>query len=79
MIALPEIDLGKCTVCGDCAELCPTRAVELVKGRVVIIRPQDCNYCTRCEEFCPSGAIRCPFEILLVEGSESLAWGQSED
>ena len=73
MIALPEIDLEKCTVCGDCVDLCSTGSVELVQGRVVIVRPQDCNYCTECEEFCPSGAIRCPFEILLVASPESLS------
>lgn len=69
--ALPEIDLEKCTGCGDCVELCPTKAVELVKGVPVIARPQECNYCTDCEAFCPPGAIRCPFEILLA-GVESL-------
>jgi NAD-dependent dihydropyrimidine dehydrogenase PreA subunit len=64
--ALPEIDLNKCTGCGDCVEECSTDAVELVSGKAVILSPQDCNYCTDCEPICPWGAIRCPFEIVLL-------------
>jgi len=65
-VALPEIDHDKCTGCGDCVELCRTEAVDLLEGKAVIVRPQDCDYCTDCEGFCPFGAIRCPFEILVV-------------
>ncbi len=67
MSAIPEIDTDKCTGCGDCVEQCPTNAVSLVSGKVAIVRPQECNYCTDCEQFCSSGAIRCPFEIILVK------------
>jgi len=65
--AIPEIALEKCTGCGDCVEKCPTKAVELVRGKAIIVRPEDCNYCTNCEAFCPSGAIKCPFEIILTK------------
>jgi len=64
---IPEKDLAKCTGCGDCVVLCPTNAVELVKGKAIIVRPQDCNYCTDCEALCPSDAIKCFFEIILVK------------
>ena len=66
-MAIPEIDLDKCTGCGDCVELCPFGVVVLVDDKVVIARPEDCSYCTECEIFCPPGAIRCPFEIVLVK------------
>jgi len=66
--AIPEIDLEKCEGCGDCVDRCPTDAVDLVNGKAIIVSPEDCSYCTDCENFCPSGAIRCPFEIILVEG-----------
>ena len=63
----PEIDLEKCDGCGDCIELCPCGIVSLVNGKATIVRPEDCGYCTDCEPICPSGAIRCSYEIILVE------------
>lgn len=66
MSAIPEIDLQKCTGCGDCVELCPGNAAELVRSKAIIVRPQNCTYCTDCEVFCPSGAIKCSFEIILM-------------
>ena len=71
MSAIPEIDSGKCNGCGDCVIQCPTKSVELVGGKVAIVRPQDCNYCTECEALCSSGAIRCSFGIILVDETES--------
>ncbi|NWF56861.1 MAG: 4Fe-4S binding protein [Syntrophaceae bacterium] len=64
---VPEIDPAKCTGCGECIEECPTQAVELLEGKAVIARPDDCCYCTNCESLCPEEAIRCPFEIILAE------------
>lgn len=64
---IPQIDLDKCTGCGDCVEQCPTHAVEMVGDKAAIVWPQGCNYCTDCEIFCLSGAIRCPFDIILVK------------
>ena len=72
MIALPEVDLERCTGCGDCVELCPTGAAELVDGRMLITRPEDCDYCTECEGVCPFKAVRCPFQILLEVGADPL-------
>lgn len=66
MAAIPEIDIEKCTGCGDCVEWCPIGAVKLVKGKAVIVSPDDCYYCTDCEPVCSPGAIRCPLEIILV-------------
>ncbi len=65
-MAIPEIDPGKCNGCGDCVELCHLGIVELVDDKATIVRPEDCSYCTDCEIFCPYGAIRCPFEVVLV-------------
>lgn len=64
---IPEIDLEKCTGCGECAEQCPEVAVAVVEGKATVVRPDDCNYCAECEGLCPSGAISCPFEIVLLE------------
>jgi len=68
MIALlPNIDRDKCGGCGECVLGCPTKAVEMVDGQAVIVRPEDCNYCAECEGLCPKGAISCPFEIVFEE------------
>ncbi len=64
--AIPEINLGRCTGCGDCVEWCPNGAVAVINGKAVSARPEKCRYCTECESVCPVGAIRCPFEIILV-------------
>ena len=66
-MAIPEIDLDICTGCGDCVEFCPFGIVELANGKATIVNPENCDYCTDCETFCPPGAIRCPFEIILVK------------
>ena len=60
---LPTIDLQRCTGCGLCEQLCPTRAVEVHDGRAIIVRPRDCSFCEICESYCPEGAIGRPFTI----------------
>ncbi|MBI2852797.1 MAG: 4Fe-4S binding protein [Chloroflexi bacterium] len=67
MASIVEISSEKCTGCGVCVIKCPTQAVALVDGKAVIVRSKACNYCTECETLCDFGAIRCPFEIILVE------------
>jgi NAD-dependent dihydropyrimidine dehydrogenase PreA subunit len=62
-IILPQINMQRCTGCGLCAELCPTHAVELVRNRPVIVRPEDCTFCEICERYCPEEAIERPFTI----------------
>ncbi|MDP6647709.1 MAG: 4Fe-4S binding protein [Dehalococcoidales bacterium] len=67
MPSMLEIDLDKCTGCGDCVEKCPTQAVELVSGKPSVVRPDECDYCIECEIFCIPGAISCSFEIILAD------------
>jgi len=62
----PDIDINTCIGCGNCVEWCPAGTVGIVKGKAVIISPRNCYYCTDCEMVCPSGAIKCPFDIILV-------------
>lgn len=64
VIVLPDIDHGRCEGCGICAEGCPGNAVEVIDGRAVIVRPDDCTYCAECEGLCPQRAISCPFEVV---------------
>lgn len=63
---LPLIDLQRCNGCGLCAQLCPTKAVEMQAGRPVIVRPADCTFCEVCESYCPQGAIGRPFSVTFA-------------
>lgn len=51
-----QIDLTKCTGCGQCLKVCPVGAISLLKGRAVI-DPDTCIFCGACLYACPRGAI----------------------
>ncbi len=51
-----EVDPYFCIGCGECEEVCPYGAVEVVDGEAVI-DPALCHFCLRCVEECPEGAI----------------------
>lgn len=67
--SIPTINSMRCTGCGRCAELCPTRAVEIHAGKAKIVRPADCTYCDICESYCPEEAIGRPFTIVFAPDS----------
>lgn len=67
--ALPQIDLARCTRCGQCMIACPTQAVAMLRDGPGIVHPEACTYCTDCEALCPVGAITCAFEIVWNDGS----------
>lgn len=52
----PRVDASKCQVgCSDCAEACPTGAIDLREGpRIDLGR---CLFCTECASACPEGAL----------------------
>jgi ferredoxin len=68
---LPLINAVRCTGCGICQTVCPTRAVEVHGGRAQVVRPNDCRFCEACEEACPSGAIGRPFTIIFAQEHSS--------
>jgi Ni,Fe-hydrogenase III small subunit/ferredoxin len=54
---LPVIDSAKCPQgCRDCAEACPTGAVEVTDSKVRLDLGR-CLFCTDCTDACPEGAI----------------------
>lgn len=71
---LPLINFRRCTGCGLCAALCPTRAVTIPGRLPVIVRPEDCTFCEVCESYCPEGAIERPFTITFApEGAARIS------
>lgn len=50
------VNTDDCTGCGQCVEVCPYGAIEVIDGDAVI-DPSLCHFCYRCIEQCPEGAI----------------------
>lgn len=55
-IPVPQIDESRCTLCGDCAEVCSFNALALL-GDQVLVFPELCHGCGSCTLICPTGAI----------------------
>jgi uncharacterized protein (DUF362 family)/Pyruvate/2-oxoacid:ferredoxin oxidoreductase delta subunit len=55
----PEISLPACRLCGNCAEICPPRAITMDASarRFPVIDRSGCIRCFCCQEACPHGAI----------------------
>jgi len=72
-IGRPDIDLKKCTRCGECVRRCPSRAIVLDKKENDIgINYDECVFCTLCEEICPAGAVKMTNEFELAEKDRNL-------
>ncbi len=52
------VDNDKCTGCETCINTCPADVYEIVDGKAVPERMDDCILCGACEAQCPEGAIQ---------------------
>jgi len=50
----PDTVVEKCTLCGACAEVCPTKAIT-VSDKVETVK-EKCTACSACVKTCPTGA-----------------------
>lgn len=56
-LLIPEVDAGKCTGCGRCAEVCEFHAIVTLGGNTLVF-PELCHGCGSCTLVCPENAIR---------------------
>ncbi|MEA2055280.1 MAG: ATP-binding protein [Candidatus Thermoplasmatota archaeon] len=56
VVAIPEINEGKCNHCGKCSDFCAYNALAVVPTKVLVF-PELCHSCGGCELVCPKDAI----------------------
>lgn len=56
----PSVDKSLCIACGECAEHCPTKAIEV--NDYAVIDQDVCMACGECTVICPQEAIRIPWD-----------------
>ncbi len=54
---VPAVDEQKCTLCGQCGEICQFKAIVVI-GETVLPFHELCHSCGGCMEVCPEGAIK---------------------
>jgi MinD superfamily P-loop ATPase len=64
-LPVPEIDVGRCTGCGRCAEACQYHALAVIKKQVLLFS-ELCHGCGACSLACPEEAIREVPEVIGV-------------
>jgi MinD superfamily P-loop ATPase len=70
-IPIPQVDEGKCTYCGKCAEVCAYNAIAVI-GEKVLIFPELCHGCGACSYLCPEDALsEVNREVGVLEAGQS--------
>lgn len=72
-----EVDVTKCSGCGDCAVACPFNAILMVNGKANI-EQSLCRLCNKCISVCPEGAIGMVQEPVTAQNANSAYNGPTE-
>jgi len=65
----PVVDLGKCTGCGICEDICLGDIIhpDESTSKVVVLYPDECWYCGSCRNECPEEAISYSFPDIVLQ------------
>jgi TorA maturation chaperone TorD/Fe-S-cluster-containing hydrogenase component 2 len=67
-----------CTLCGFCAQVCPTRALKVMQndeGDFLLLNAAECVHCTKCERICEFHALK--MNLPVRSGEKTLILRQS--
>lgn len=52
-----QVDVEKCTGCGSCVPICPSKVFRMTDGKADPYKFDECVDCQSCVETCEAGAI----------------------
>lgn len=55
---LQSIEVGECTGCGKCVEVCPRQVLVMEGGRAKATNTLECSQCKLCVDACEAGAVK---------------------
>lgn len=55
---LPSIEIGACTGCGKCVEVCPRNVLVMEDGKAKATNTVECSLCKLCVGACEAGAMK---------------------
>jgi MinD superfamily P-loop ATPase len=68
---VPKIDPDRCTLCGQCEQICQFKAIAVIPDADVLTFPELCHSCGGCWTVCPENAISLDQrELGVIEGGQ---------